>query len=189
MKVKAATILKGIFVNKSEKLSTGQYEVDQRLRDGNSIQHQCLPLGFHCTIPPHADRHCDLPGCILNDKTEPWSRFDGCWHAFHVSCLAEKVGCPLCQSFVRKEVCRLTKTAKNAVSKTALDSCNEQSEKEVSDENVNVSETSDNEITTLVMALQSEILQLCPPPLCVGNTALICAAKPRACCKNRTLGP
>ena len=61
LKVKAATILKGIFVNKSEKLSTGQYEVYQRLRDGNSIQHQCLPLGFHCTIPPHADRH-SLPG-------------------------------------------------------------------------------------------------------------------------------
>lgn len=177
LKAKAATILKGIFVNKSNKLSAGQYDIDLKLWGGESIQHQCLPLGYHGTIKPHSDRHCDLPGCILNDTSEPWSRVDGCWHAFHVSCLAEKVGCPLCQSFIRKEISRLANIARNAVTAMAFDK-NEPSEKEVSNEKVCVNETSDDEIKTLVMELQAEILELCPPTLSVGDT-LTCSVKPK----------
>ena len=159
LELKAASILKSVFVKKGKKLSEGNAELDSELWGGDTIQSQCLPIGYHAKLQPNCDRYCDLPGCISkNDCTQNWTRFDGCWHAFHEKCLAGKITCPICQSFVKKEISRLAGIAKKAVSSPSADITNDKpSESEVSEENPQVGETSSSEIKSMIETLQSEI--------------------------------
>ena len=166
LKVKAATVLKCIFVNKSMNLSKGNFDIDSELWGGDAIPKKCLPLGYHAKIVPNSAKHCDLPGCILKESSESWKRFDGCWHAYHNICVEGKVTCPICKSHIRKEIFRLADIAKKAVSTPSFDTPTQQSGEEVSSEHPQVSETSDDEMTKAIADLQSEILDLSPPSLC-----------------------
>ena len=173
LKVKAATILKCIFVDKSKNLCNGNFDIDSQLWGSEVIPRHCLPLGYHAKIVPNSNKHCDLPGCISNDTSKPWKRFDGCWHAFHDNCVDGKVTCPICKLNIRKEITRLASVAKKAVSNPPFDSSNQSSENEVSDQNPAVSETSNIEVNKAIADLESEILCLSPPSLSVENTALV----------------
>ena len=173
LKVKAATILKCIFVDKSKNLCNGNFDVDSQLWGSEAIPRHCLPLGFHAKIVPNSNKHCDLPGCTANDTSKPWKGFDGCWYAFHESCVDGKVTCPICKLNIRKEITRLASVAKKAVSNPLFDSSNQSSENEVGDQNLAVSETSHIEVNKAIADLESEILCLSPPSLSVENTALV----------------
>ena len=50
LKLKAASILKSIFVKKGNKLSEGNVALDTELWGGETISSQCLPIGYHTNL-------------------------------------------------------------------------------------------------------------------------------------------
>ena len=71
-----------------------------------------LPLGFQCEQRPDVRRRCDLSTCSVSGE-EPWHIFEGCWHSFHVKCLAGHFKCNICQKHL-KEVVNTLATSANA---------------------------------------------------------------------------
>lgn len=69
-----------------------------------------LPLGFQCEQRPNVQQRCDLSTCCVLGE-EPWHIFEGCWHSFHVKCLAGQMKCNICQKHLKNAVNTLATSA------------------------------------------------------------------------------
>ena len=72
---------------------------------------QMLPLGFHTDWPPVHNRICDMPGCSDKNCDKPWMRSD----SFHVDCLKGSSICRVYQSYLKREIRKLSDTAADAI--------------------------------------------------------------------------
>ena len=89
-----------------------------------------------------------MPGCSDKNCDRSWIRFDGCWHSFHVDCLKGSSICRGCQSYLKREIRKLSDIAADAIFNPNLGG---EQNADTDDENseateVQVNEMTDNEI-------------------------------------------
>ena len=90
------------------------------------IEHKSviLPYGYHTDWLPVESRLCDMPTCPEPNADKPWSRFDGCWHSFHVACLQGSSICEICRGHIKRDITKLAKIASDAIFNPAVGSDN-----------------------------------------------------------------
>eukprot|EP00795_Rhopilema_esculentum_P007374 gene7374-13115_t len=130
---------------------------------------QCGYLG---KFLPEGNKLCDLPGYNSGDVI-CWKRFDGCTYAFHKRCLTNEDVCPICQTFLKKELERLAKIAKNAVlSQEVRDDINDnisnETNKEVDDDPC-VEDITKAEVINKIGELTEELYSLSPPSYLISE--------------------
>ena len=168
LKLKAADILKSIFVKEAHSLATGEFKVNKDLWGGDKIPIHCLPVGFHSKCPPKVGKPCDLPGCLLSNSSLSWSQFDSCHHSFHDECLVDNSFCPICQSFFNAEIRRLVRTAKESVESPKLEKFNLENASEETDEICQdpcIQETSEHDLQSKIKEIENELANLASPTL------------------------
>ena len=70
------------------------------------VNNYFLPLGYQCEQKPDPQRRCDELTCTVSED-QPWTIFEGCWHSFHVVCLADKQHCKICKAHLEMEIGKL----------------------------------------------------------------------------------
>ena len=172
LKLRAASILKTFFVNKITNLISGNYSINKDLWGCEKIPLECLPIGYQSKFPPQGNKLCDLPGCNSGEVI-CWKRFDGCAHAFHKRCLTNEDVCSICQTFLKKELERLAKIAKDAVLAQEVrgdinDNISNETNKEVDDVPC-VEEITEAEVMNKIGELTKELYSLSPPSYLISE--------------------
>ena len=79
------------------------------------MKYTVLPLGFNSSTVPNENCKCDQKLCKVDNPTESWQLFQGCWHSFHKACLNDETSCPLCKQLLTEKVQELGLVAKDAI--------------------------------------------------------------------------
>ncbi len=164
LKTQGSENVNNFFVDKAKSLTNGKYEINTNIYGVQSkfLDNVC-PQVFITKLPPNVKKPCDYPDC-MSVESYRWTRFDGYWHAFHISCLNGKDYCPICQCFLKQEITKLGNIAKNGVTSLAGDNrVDEPSSKNCEQEvDPSVPETTYSDFIIQISVLVKEILDLQP---------------------------
>ena len=140
------------------------------------IEHKSviLPYGYHTDWPPVESRLCDMPTCPEPNADKPWSRFDGCWHSFHVACLQGSSICEICRGQIKRDITKLAKIASDAIFNPAVDSDNndDANDEGATDISNTVHEMNDADVNNEIKKLKETISKTNPSTPLTSNSKL-----------------
>ena len=104
------------------------------------------------------------------------SRFDGCWHSFHVACLQGSSICEICRGQIKRDLTKLAKIASDAIFNPALNSDNDDANDEGATDISNTAhEMNDADVNNEIKELKEMISKtnpLTPVTLLTSNSKL-----------------
>ena len=107
-----------------------------------------------------------MPTCPEPNAHKPWSRFDGCWHSFHVACLQASSICEICRGQIKRDIRKLAKIA-SAVDSDNNDDANDEGATDISN---TVHEMNDADVNNEIKKLKEMISKTNPSAINPDST-------------------